>query len=503
MTAPKTTTTTTTTVTTQIDRTKIDLTVPVQGQRQEKDQEKKEKEKSQPEDTVIETDTDTDRTSSDREYLEQIMACGDVRRKIERLESTASSETETTESPPSVAPKYIGDNVPVVKEVVQSIEDKFCGTVVSAIPFPVQKRPPHEDGQEPDVAEVEKQILTPADLALEQLIKWELPPEVVKLSPIEATAAGLQEIQEEVCEKICQKRKAFEVAEDLSETEKTLPEQELGLDKKVEQVPGAGKILTESLDQHIDLVGKEPLEALPKVREVVQDIERRYPTASLEAKPFSPRKRIAQERQADVSSIEQQILDDTDMILEGLGSKRIPEQKVVSPVLASSKQSPSIENLEDVCEKTCSKRTISVMAKAFEKQPEIEPLPEVDDIKSTTAKFLERETISYDVAESIKEFEAKSVVQECLTGAAEKRLHSISKTDIEDTKQFVHAVGGYEEKLTNIIEHDEQARAQADSQNLEKETTDRFPIHDKTVELQTHQNLVLKTPEIPQSLNPL
>jgi len=369
--------TTTTTLTAQIDRTKVDLTVP------EKDQLKKEL-KDQP---AVEVDAEAEKTASDREYLEQIMGCGDVRRKIMRLESSGSTESvDSIGKQTAVTPKYIGDNVPVVREVVQSIEDKICGTVVSAIPFTVQKRQPHEDDKEPDVVELERQILTPADLGLEKLTRCEPPAEVVKISPIEAMAIGLKEIDEEVCEKVCEKRKSFVVAEDLYETEKTLTEQVIDLNREVEQVPA--KILTEAVEEHLDLEDTDVIEVLPKVREVVQDIERRYPTASLEAKPFSPRKRSTQDRKADVSSIDQQILSEADLILDGLGSKRIPEQKVQTPVFSTEKTSTSTENLEDVCEKKCSKRTISDMAKVFERQGDAEILPTVENVKSTTAQSL-------------------------------------------------------------------------------------------------------------------
>ncbi|XP_070141039.1 microtubule-associated protein futsch-like [Drosophila kikkawai] len=393
--------TTTTTLTTQIDRTIVDLTIP-KPDKPELPQEKSEK--SPKDRSAVDIDAESEKTASDREYLEQIMGCGDVRRKVMRLESSGSTESlDSSAKQPAVIPKYIGDNVPVVREVVQSIEDKICGTTVSAIPFAVHKRQPHEDYKEPNVVELEKQILTPADLALEKLIKCELPAEVVKISLIEAmenVGLGLREIEEEVCEKVCEKRKAFEVAEDLSETEKTLEEQVIGLGGQGEVVPG--KILAETIEERIDLGDKEAIDSLPRVREVVQDIQRRYPASSLEAKPFSPRKKSAQERKVDVSTIEQQILSDADLILDGLGSKRVPEQKVHSPVSAIAKTSVSIENLEDVCEKKCSKRIVSDMAKANETQAKAASVLEIDDVKSTTAMFLEHESTKFHVAEKDK-----------------------------------------------------------------------------------------------------
>ncbi|KQS43298.1 uncharacterized protein Dere_GG27175 [Drosophila erecta] len=323
--------TTTTTMTAQIDRTKVDLTIPGQDQQKQKDL----KEQSP---VDVEARTESEKTASDRDYLEQIMGCGDVRRKIMRLESSGSTESlESMGKSSTVTPKYIGDNVPVVREVVQSMEDKICSTVVSAIPFTVQKRKPHDDEKEPNVAELEKQILTPADLALEKLFKCEPPSEVLKISPIEAMALDLKAIDEEVCEKVCEKRKSFVVAEDLCETEKTLTEQVIDLNRQVDQVPA--RIFTETIEKHLDLEDRDVIEASPKVREVVQDIERKYPVASLEAKPFSPRKRGTPDRKVDVSSIEQQILSDADLILDGLGSKCIPEQKVQSPVSSMNKAS--------------------------------------------------------------------------------------------------------------------------------------------------------------------
>ncbi|KRF99222.1 uncharacterized protein Dwil_GK24236 [Drosophila willistoni] len=376
----KTITTTTMTTTLTTTHTKIDLRHPESGSQETAD----------PESTVDADIQAEGETASDSEYLEQIMSCGVVRRNIIRLESNSS--TEQTE--PSSAPKYIGDNVPVVKEVVQSIEDKICGSVVSAVPFVVQKRPLNDDMEESDIVELEKQILSKTDLTLQGMIKYEPPAQVITLSPIEAierSKIDLEEIQEEVCEKICEKRKSFIVAQDLSETDKTFAEQVIDLDRQVEQVPGS--ILTKSIDEHKDLVSKDTLETLPKVREVVQDIERRYPTASLEAKPFSPRKRDAHDRKVDVLTIEQQILSETDLILDNLNTLRhIPEQKIVSPVLSGSQPGNSFENLEDACEKKCSKRLISNMAEVFEKQPDTETKSVADVTKSKTAKFLEYET---------------------------------------------------------------------------------------------------------------
>uniref|UniRef100_A0A6P4FJY1 Ankyrin-2-like n=1 Tax=Drosophila rhopaloa TaxID=1041015 RepID=A0A6P4FJY1_DRORH len=496
-------TTTTTILTAQIDRTQVDLTIP------EKDQ-LKEKIKDQP---SVDVDADAEKSASDREYLEQIMGCGDVRRKIMRLESTGSTESlESIGKQAAVTPKFIGDNVPVVREVVQSIEDKICSTVVSAIPFTVQKRQPEDSDKELDVVELEKQILTPADLALEKLIKCEPPAVVAKISPIEAmehVGLGLKEIEEEVCEKVCEKRKAFVVAEDLCETEKTLTEQVIELNRHVEQVPG--KILTETVEEHLDIEGKDVKEALPKVREVVQDFERRYPASSLEAKPFSARKRVTPERKADVSSIEQQILSDADLIFDVLGSKHVPEPKVQSPVFSMENTSGSTENLEGVCEKKCSKRTISDMAKAFEKQEDAET-PSVKDIKSATVMFLEHESVKLDITESIKEFEAKSILNEGLTESIKdtklvefpkiahtlERLHSISKTDVEDTKEFAHVASEHEAKMDRLVDNRAHLTALKGNQILEKDIQVKFPTQDKTDELQTYQCLAIKTSELVQ-----
>ncbi|KRK01383.1 uncharacterized protein Dyak_GE28429, partial [Drosophila yakuba] len=503
--------TTTTTMTAQIDRTKVDLTIPGQDQQKHKDL----KEQSA---VDVDAKTEAEKTASDRDYLEQIMGCGDVRRKIMRLESSGSTESlESMGKSSTVTPKYIGDNVPVVREVVQSMEDKICSTVVSAIPFAVQKRKTHEDDKEPNVVELEKQILTPADLALEKLIKCEPPSEVVKISPIEAMAVGLKEIEEEVCEKVCEKRKSFVVAEDFCETDKTLTEQVIDLNRQVDQVPA--RILTDTIEKHLDLEDRDVLEASPTVREVVQDIERKYPAASLEAKPFSPRKRVTTDRKVDVSSIEQLILSDADLILDGLGSKCIPEQKVQSPISSMNKTSSSTENLEDICEKICSKRTISDMAKVFERKEDPIPLPSITNVKSTTAKFLECESGKFAITESIQDFNAKSSLNEEVAGIEKvqhrfladcytqefpietimdtkfvefpkishtlERLHSISKTDLADTKKIVHESSEFESKLDKLVHKIEQK----DNQNPDFEHNVKFPTQDNLDEFQTQKNL--------------
>ncbi|XP_030238240.1 ankyrin-2-like, partial [Drosophila navojoa] len=470
-----TTTTTTTTLTTQIERTKVDLTAkPI-------DHPKKQTELD-----------DGQRDAGDREYLEQIMGCGDVRRKILRLESYGSTESlESNATQQSAPPKYIGDKVTVVKDVVQSIENKISGTEVEAIPFPVHKRATDQEHKEPNISEVEKQILTAADLALDKLIKCEPPTEVVKRSPVEAMergAIGMAQIEEEVCEKICEKRKAFVVAEDLNETQKTLDEQVVDINRQVEQVPGS--ILPK------DLVSKETiLETLPKVKEVVQDIERRYTSTSLDVTPFSPRKRETVDRKADLSTIEQQILSETDLVLENLTAIRTPEQKIVSPVLHMDKTSPSVENLEVVCEKICSKRKVSDMAKEFHREPDSEHILQSNDIKLITAKFLLDERTKHNLAENIKQApESDNILsKQCdkqefpielnkynnevvfpKLAQTVERLHSISKSDIKDTKEFINVATEYERKLSTLILDESRPKPQTDKQFL-----DKFPTHEK------------------------
>ncbi|KAI8117702.1 Ankyrin-2 [Lucilia cuprina] len=301
------------------------------------------------------TPSETAAVMSDRDYLEQIMKCGDVKRKIQELESQGLCPTDISKQSDSESESI--DKNASVKTVVHAIEEKIIGSTVEAIPFAVRKR--QGSHIECDLPQLEKQILNEVDVALTQLTTSEPPIDIVKLSPIEASEkefSNLNAIDEVVCEKICQKKKTFEVAEE---------------HKKLDRF-GKDTNETDIMDdivkyKEIDTItGEMPTndnETLPKVREVVEVFEKKFPTSIVEAIPFSPRRREKQPTDLNTADVEKQILTETDLLIEKL-APTITEKKVQVPTINSPQQTTT--PIEETCEVVCSQRRISELAKLFE-----------------------------------------------------------------------------------------------------------------------------------------
>ncbi|KNC31858.1 hypothetical protein FF38_06100 [Lucilia cuprina] len=285
------------------------------------------------------TPSETAAVMSDRDYLEQIMKCGDVKRKIQELESQGLCPTDISKQSDSESESI--DKNASVKTVVHAIEEKIIGSTVEAIPFAVRKR--QGSHIECDLPQLEKQILNEVDVALTQLTTSEPPIDIVKLSPIEASEkefSNLNAIDEVVCEKICQKKKTFEVAEE---------------HKKLDRF-GKDTNETDIMDdivkyKEIDTItGEMPTndnETLPKVREVVEVFEKKFPTSIVEAIPFSPRRREKQPTDLNTADVEKQILTETDLLIEKL-APTITEKKVQVPTINSPQQTTT--PIEETCE---------------------------------------------------------------------------------------------------------------------------------------------------------
>uniref|UniRef100_A0A1I8ME34 Uncharacterized protein n=1 Tax=Musca domestica TaxID=7370 RepID=A0A1I8ME34_MUSDO len=283
---------------------------------------------------------------SDREYLEKIMKCGDVKRKIQELETQRQRQDNVPTGSKTNQLESEADKSASVKDAIHAMEEKLVSTTVEAVPFAVRRRDSLR--AECDLPVLERQILSEIDVQLVQLTKAEPEITVVKQSPIEAMEKQfeqLQTIDEPVCEKICQKKKAFEVAD--------------------------GRVVTDTLDLEIGVHNKTEVveETLPKVKEVVESFEKKKPTSStLEAIPFSPRKRdVRPNIEVDLVAVEKHILTETDVLLESLAPVPSKEAVVKIQPLQSPQDSTGMP-IEEACEIKCSKRRISELAKLFEGQ---------------------------------------------------------------------------------------------------------------------------------------
>ncbi|XP_037810390.1 titin-like [Lucilia sericata] len=306
--------------------------------------------------TMIElTPSETVPVISDRDYLEQIMKCGDVKRKIQELETQGLCPTDISKQSDSESESI--DKNASVKTVVHAIEEKIIGSTVEAIPFAVRKR--QGSHTECDLPQLEKQILNEVDVALTQLTTSEPPIDVVKLSPIEATEkefSNMSAIDEVVCEKICQKKKTFEVAEEPTKLDKFVKDtNEMNISDDI--------VKYKEIDAITGEMPKNDNDTLPKVREVVEVFEKKFPTSTVEAIPFSPRRREKRPTDLDTADVEKQILTETDLLLEKL-APTITEKKVQVPTINSPQQTTT--PIEETCEVVCSQRRISELAKLFE-----------------------------------------------------------------------------------------------------------------------------------------
>ena len=161
-------------------------------------------------------------------------------------------------------------------------------------------------------------------------------------------------MSEEVCEKKCIKRKMLAVAEDCSDFEDTPLGSPVALEKSTidsyrkENVELSKDNVEETKDKKIELDCK-----LPNVKEVIETYERKH---SLEATPFSPRKRIVPTTRAtNIEDLENQIMNSTDLFLDSLIISDAPVHEVrLSPIERSGKLEDDLKNLEEVCEKKCS-----------------------------------------------------------------------------------------------------------------------------------------------------
>nr|XP_036219645.1 uncharacterized protein LOC118681089 [Bactrocera oleae] len=252
-------------------------------------------------------------TKYDASNLEHLKRRGDVKRKIIELENTKNTiPTSTIGKQKSLA--EIGEKIPAVKEVVKDFEDKFHDYSVETTPFKVRQRdltPAHVDENA-----LERQILTDVDLALEKLISHEQPAEEVKLSPVAAIETRLDNShvpKEEICEKVCIKRKMFEVAKD---------ETKFGNTGDAESAFGAP---FEKSPKEINLpsADTEGSEILPNVKDVVKTFEQKF--SSLETSPLPARKHFVRaDNEVDITYLGKKDLSQRDEILEKITGSAPP-----------------------------------------------------------------------------------------------------------------------------------------------------------------------------------
>uniref|UniRef100_A0A1I8NZE1 Uncharacterized protein n=1 Tax=Stomoxys calcitrans TaxID=35570 RepID=A0A1I8NZE1_STOCA len=305
------------------------------------------------------------------------MGCGGVKRKIKELETQGVGNVAA-----SATTNKVGSSEPdagaSVKDAIHAMEEKIGSTTVEAIPFAVRKRDSLRT--DCDLPALEKSILSEMDVQLTQLTSVEPPVVVVKQSPIKAMEKQfehLQSIDEAVCEKICQKKKAFEVAEEHMTT--------------VSSHEDGGK--DDAKDHaHIDM------ESMPKVKEVVESFEKKKPSSlNLEATPFSPRKREKRNSgDVDLAAVERTILTEADIILNSLALKDPKETAHKAPTLQSPLES-NVTPVEEACEVICSKRRISELAKLFERQNQTQE-HDASDARSDRKHSDSKETVTEKTA---------------------------------------------------------------------------------------------------------
>ncbi|XP_018792167.1 PREDICTED: uncharacterized protein LOC108970909, partial [Bactrocera latifrons] len=272
-------------------------------------------------------------TIDDALNTENLKGRGDVKRKIIELENAKNiMPISAIGKQKSLA--EIGEKIPAVKEVVKDFEDKLQDYSVETTPFKVRQRdstPAHVDE-----SVLERQILTDVDLALENLISHEPPAQEVKLSPVTAIETRLDNSDvpnEEICEKVCMKRKMFEVAKEEIKSVTTDEADPMEKSPKAIDLPSA-----DSEDSGI----------LPNVKDVVKTFEQKF--ASLQSSPLPARKQVVRaDNEVDITYLGEQGLSQTDEILETIAGSALPEhgEIMTQARLGSSLGKEQVEQFSD------------------------------------------------------------------------------------------------------------------------------------------------------------
>uniref|UniRef100_A0A1B0G5D4 Uncharacterized protein n=1 Tax=Glossina morsitans morsitans TaxID=37546 RepID=A0A1B0G5D4_GLOMM len=205
-------------------------------------------------------DPNVDVTMNDPQYLDEIMSSGGVRRKILELEELQNISKVGEGATLSIASPQ---KHTTVKHFAHGLKEKVS-TSLEALPFAVRSR--ESKKRDVNLPILEEQIFNAIDVELMRLTPSEPPTEIIKLSPtedLETRAKNMENIEEVVCEKICHKRKSFDVA-----TEDVLL-----------------KLETKEFEEARQTCDDET-ESIMKVKDVVQSFERRYPLSSAQPPSF-------------------------------------------------------------------------------------------------------------------------------------------------------------------------------------------------------------------------
>ncbi|XP_067645270.1 uncharacterized protein [Eurosta solidaginis] len=460
--------------------------------------------------TEITTTDDDDDVGSN---VEKLKSQGGVKEKILQLENNKfKSALPVMLSKQQKSLADLGEKPPAVREKVKNFEGQIMHDyAVEAPPFKV--RPRAASPAKIDEEALEKQILTAVDVELEKLISHEPPAVEVKLTPIEALEKRLSDAdipKEEICEKVCLKRKMFDVAkEDDEHSEISL--KALDSDNDLEQV--AKRAIASDLDflqkqasfkeitrDSILTVSEDSdlIESLPNVKDVVKTYEQRLAMSSQETSPYHVRKRSAvrdDEREArDIADIDKFVLSETDVVIESLAGTLAPLQtaNIVEIVAEKVDSTMPLEEVQ-VIETLIDKKKVSEIT---EEIPAVLSDKQTEDNQVRYAVIKEPK-ITTETLENIIQFQDQQLIadeipkEQKFTAATKSDIHTKTVKDIPKLlTQKVDEVGVDEATQKHIqydmnIERLKDNKEQLVTKNLEEvklasciETVDNATICD-------------------------
>ncbi|XP_049313687.1 microtubule-associated protein futsch-like [Bactrocera dorsalis] len=433
-------------------------------------------------DTAYDKDSSQDRngpkvTNDDASNTEQLKGRGDVKRKIIELENAKNiMPTSAIGKQKSLA--EIGEKISAVKEVVKDFEDKLHDYSVETIPFKVRQRDPTPAHVDESV--LERQILTDVDLALENLISHEPPAAEVKLSPVTAIETRLDNSdvpKEEICEKVCMKRKMFEVAKDETKSA-TKDEAESAFEHPMEKSPKA--INLPSADS-------EDSGILPNVKDVVKTFEQKF--ASLQSSPLPARKQVVlANNEVDITYLGEQGLSQTDEIIAG---SALPEHGAIS-TQARLDSSLGKEQVEQFSDPLVKKRKMSEINRDYDTSLIDQNTPN-DNKKEVVSKVTDEPQVANNANDFIEticdktEFpiEGTNVIDNSCFPMTDKEgadltpdKHDTDTTSIKEYKLKIYETVENERKLEVCLGNLKQRKDSIENVKSSDETSTikRFPV---------------------------
>ncbi|XP_023158743.1 uncharacterized protein LOC101456405 isoform X4 [Ceratitis capitata] len=452
--------------------------------------------------------------------LEELKRRGDVKRKIIELENTKFNA-----SAPAVGQQKsltdIGEKIPAVKEVVKDFEHKYHDYAVESMPFKVRPREPSPSHV--DESALERQILTEVDLVLEKLVSHEPPTTEVKLSPVTALEKRLSDAdapKEEICEKVCLKRKMFEVAKDGSDQERTgqiikpIGVEEQTVKDEIHSLETPTEPLLESSVNKplnvIDMPSTETAisESMPNVKDVVKTFEEKFAINSLQTSPFPVRKNMScEERKADLSCLDKQILDQSQEIIEELAGSARPTSEVTFTLAKAQEELHTTLPVEQVplaTEKQIVKR-INTEINEFdireigdevtekqtqkeEEQKDTQHFPpieiEIEKLKDNKEKLdskvleshrqLKRKELGQETICDNKEFptEEKIVIEKSSFPLIEREIVNLTDDSPENSKKIIKE---YRKKMHETTMYERRVETYIETEKHKTETLEKSP----------------------------